>query len=185
VDEAFSNLVREIRKYNKVRSVPFLWHLLKLNLTFFSLSRNNRPDDQPCPTPPSLQECTAHRVVRMTTLAVVVAVVSFFSLGSTSDICREVAFFVMSHSCLVFLDLFRLLLSVRPRPSPHLYMFFLSLSSFSFVVGSSVENVICQYGFFEYHYSRSGAQKMDKGQRVAWNDDGRKAPGWGESAVHI
>jgi len=41
----------------------------------------------------------------MTTLAVVVAVVSFFSLGSTSDICREVTFFVMSHFCLVFLDL--------------------------------------------------------------------------------
>ena len=129
VDEAFSNLVREIRKYNKVRSVLFLWVLFKLKPSFF-LSRNNRPDDQPCPTRGrSLQGCTANRVVRMTTLADVVAVVSFFSLGSTSDICREVAFFVMSHFCLVFLDLSPFCCSPFVPVCHHISIcFFLSLS---------------------------------------------------------
>jgi len=60
----------------------------------------------------------------MTILVVVVAVVSFFSLGSTSDICREVAFFVTSHLCLVFLDLSRSAALRSSRPSPHLSMFF-------------------------------------------------------------
>ena len=51
VDEAFSNLVREIRKYNKVPvfSLFLVWGILKLMCSLFCVFRNNRPGDQLCP----------------------------------------------------------------------------------------------------------------------------------------
>jgi len=87
VDEAFSNLVREIRKYNKVTVflivVPSLGYFEIDALSLACIFRNSKEDDQRCPIRDlSPQGCTANRVAQMTTLAVAVAVVSFFSLGS-------------------------------------------------------------------------------------------------------
>ena len=115
VDEAFSNLVREIRKYNKVSPTRKLWGRYETDGLFsaFSLLRNSKLDGQPCPTwDPSLRGRTASRTVQMTTLAAAAAAVSFFSLGSTSSVCREVHIFVTPFT---LSDLFSsaLLLSVR------------------------------------------------------------------------
>lgn len=113
-----------------VSAVSRLWGKFEINAPFsaFSPFRNSKPDGQPCPArDPSPRGCSINRLVQMTTPAAAVAGVSFFSLGSTSHICREVDIFVtpflLSRICFPPLSCCPLVC-----PQPHLYPFIFSPS---------------------------------------------------------
>ena len=85
VDEAFYNLVREIRKYNKVRFVFPPCGGFEIEVFFIpSAISNNRPENQPCPTanPMWFPGRTTNHMVQMAIPVAAVAAVLFFNRGS-------------------------------------------------------------------------------------------------------